>query len=157
MALSGSSGMLSKGGKMTGAALVSASRTAAALLLRGGVAMSMSSGCARKKPVKSLDGATWRPNTDSVDIMLQSLLDSDGSRSNTAAGILSGSPASSAPLLSDDESRSMSCVGGGEAGAALPRSSALEALSCRGNAMRAPVTDLDATGAAPVARDDDDA
>ena len=61
MALSGSSGMLSKGGEMTGAALASASTTA--LLLLGGVAMSMSSGCTRKKAVKSLDGATWRPNT----------------------------------------------------------------------------------------------
>jgi hypothetical protein len=142
--------MLSKGGEtMAGAALASLSASMTALL-RGGVAMSMSSGCARKKPVKSLDGATWRPNTDSVDIMLQSLLDSDGSRSNTAAGILSASASASA-LPSDDESRSMSCVGGGVAGALPGRP------FCRGNAMRArahqpPVTDL---GAAPVARGDD--
>jgi hypothetical protein len=88
--------------------------------------------------------------------MLQSLLDSDTYRSNTVAGIQPGSPSSySAPLPPlpepHDESRSMSCVGGGVAGALLPSTSAL-APSCKGDAMRAlgvPVTDLDAAGAAP--------
>lgn len=80
--------MLSKGGEMTGASLALASATAPLLLLlRGGVPLSMSSGCARKKPVKSPDGATWRPNTESVDIMLHTLLGSDTSRPNTAAGV----------------------------------------------------------------------
>jgi hypothetical protein len=70
MAPSWSSGMLSKGGEMTGVALASATATAPLLLLlRGGVPLSMSSGCARKKPVKSPDGAIWRPNTESVDII----------------------------------------------------------------------------------------
>jgi hypothetical protein len=127
MVFSGSSGMLSKGGEITWGALASASTTAlvrggeATMLERGGVEMSMSSGCARKKPVKSLDGATWSPNTDSVDIMLQSLLGSDGSsRSNTAAGILSGSAA--VPALSNDGCRSISCVRGGEAAGQPSRS-----------------------------------
>jgi hypothetical protein len=54
-------GMLLKGGEMIEAALASASTIV--LLLLGGVATSMSSGCTRKKAVKSLDDATWRPNT----------------------------------------------------------------------------------------------
>ena len=86
----------------------------------------------QKKPVKSLDGATWSPNTDSVDIMLQSLLGSDGSsRSNTAAGILSGS-ATAVPAQSSDGSRSISCVRGGEAAAPPSRSIDMAAAASEG-------------------------